>query len=220
MIYENENEITNESLIKSNAKISLIQIQNIYSIKEKITCFIHRRNFRDFQENAYMQAGFYFNSNDACKSYMYNQLILELFALDLLSRDQAKADLLDFCIEKKANYEKDFSEFKDSVEKDEFEFNSKKMIECYTKDSFFYHLINNTMRKDSFLDSYRIRYDVIMLRNGLKQYELSKQNFPNELFRAALIHEDELKLFDEAVKMIRKKLNSYAGLLLLPLKKQ
>jgi len=212
LIYENEilkNEPWVINLI-TTAKITLISSQNIASSLEDTVCnLIDTSNLGEFQAKVDKKAGFHFNTKDDCILYMYNQIIFELFEFDMLSTQQSKADLISFCVEKIHDNRDELKEFTKDLEEDRFK--DEHAIWWYTRNSFFYELINNVIRIHDFLDIFRIRYAIIQLRNSLKGYELRKENFPPELFRAALINEVELKLFLEATEAKAKKIIQFRG---------
>jgi len=201
IIFDNNQNNIKENLTNTYFdKIIYIKETNYDNLLNTLNRITKIRLFNDFIENVNIKAGHHFNSNEACVTFMFYQIIFDLFDTNKLSKDQSKNDFILFCKEHKSEFDKFNPNHLKIIEQETLEdkFIGENLINWYTLESFFYHLLNRTIREENLLNLFRLRYIFHGMKNALLKYKVTEKDRPLILYRASKINEDEMKLFNEA----------------------
>ncbi len=74
------------------------------------------------------------------------------------------------------------------------------IITWYTRDCFFFRMINNTIRLRSLGDIFLIRYLIYMLKSQMKNCKQDMSNYPKKLYRGACISKNEFEEWRQSKK--------------------
>jgi len=125
-----------------------------------------------FLENVKIKAAHHLDSEEACIRYFSNQVIFNLFKSNKLSDQQSKDAFIAYCNENYKHYEgtdDEFKNLKDCVIKNKLK--DDEVIKWYTRQTFFYRLLNGVLRKDNICEIFNIRYGINQLTNVLDKYK-------------------------------------------------
>jgi len=180
-------------------KIIFIDENDSKNLKVTINNILKSVFTNGFMKNVKIKAGHHFDSNDACITSMMYQIIFELFNADKLSMIQTKQDFISFCKEYKRQFDNYDIDHLKTIEQETLDdkFTGDNLINWYTKESYFYSLLNNTLRENNITSIFRIRYIIQEMKNALLKFKVTEKDRPEMLYRASLIHEDEIKLLSE-----------------------
>jgi hypothetical protein len=139
------------------------------------------------------KTSFIMDSNDAYIEYLYQT---ELYNMTVLNNLKAKNDFEQFSKEYiQKSYDNSQIEYDhldslvNTMKNDE---NNLKAIYWYTKDCFLYRMINQTLRKQNYLEIFKIRIFLKLLKKQIEDNSY-KGDDKVTLFRGSLIHKEEIK---------------------------
>jgi len=117
-----------------------------------------------------------------------------------LNNEQSIQDFLSFCKKYfKENKPRDidkeaFELIEIQIKKQELE---KNIVFLYTRESFFYSMLNNALRKDNLLDIFELRYPIYLLNKSLNEIEV-KSN-PKILYRGTKYNKKEFEVLNQHI---------------------
>jgi len=159
--------------------------------------YIGYQKMKFMEESVPIKAAHHLYCKEACIKYFSNKVIFNLFDANKPSDGQSKKAFINYCKENYQDYggeETDLIKLVNEVNNNEFK--DKNAIKWYTKNTFFYRLLNGVLRKDNICEFFEIRYAINQLAKALVNY---KCNFGTntKIYRVSRINKKELSLFQE-----------------------
>jgi len=200
IIFDNDKIDQNENWIYlCYYKIIFINENDWIKLEKSLKSILKTEFSNGFMENIKIKAGYHFNTKDSCINFMFYLGIFELFDKKEFSINQTKQDFISYCKEYKSHFDYYNTDHLKMIEQETLDdkFIGDNLIEWYTKESYFYYLLNNTLRKNNLINIFRMRYIIHEMKNALLKFNITEKDRPEMLYRASLIHEDELILLNE-----------------------
>ena len=160
--------------------------EETYILSEKLVS-----SKENFKKNLPIKSLTLFDCPKNFLDYIYLDIIFQTLEIDKSKQTQSKDDLIQFCTDYIKTFENDkekqFNVLKELIKDlhvDTFN-NTEECVKWYTKECFVYRMINSTLRRQEFIELFKIRYIYYLLRKNL--IVLSVNNDNKKLFRGTII---------------------------------
>ena len=185
-----------KSLMDQNKKIKSIEC-NYDPINQNLISNIAIMNENNMRMNFNllegMKLGYYFDTNKSCISYIYLDTIYSLMNKSDFDLEQSKNDFLNYSLNHLKNQSNEhFNQIKQDINEGKFETN---IINWYTKETFFYPLLNNTFKNDDWTNLFELRYPIYLLNQRLKEEQKKQKSIPENLYKGTKLSKDQLEVF-------------------------
>jgi len=181
---------------------SIKKIKRIYgyeNLKEALFRILNKRIYNNSNESLLTKHVKTFTLKDNCILQMFNNKIFDLLNFKKFSLEQSIKDFVNICDENKINFEEFSPNHLDEIKRELSNDNFKNdvIINWYTKESYFYNMLNENFRHSNFSNLFRLRYPIFELKNALSKYKINENKKPEFLYRATKINESDLNLLLE-----------------------
>lgn len=149
-------------------------------------------------EQLTLKAGFHFIDNQSFVNYLLLDFLFKLIAKQDITK-QSLRDLRAFSKEYIEDHEKNKGQESEHLKLFLKDFKEEKIgktiVEWYTKESFVYRMINNTLREGDIIKIFRIRAAVFCLDQKLQKIGRKSTSFPRVLYKGTKIEKHEFEFW-------------------------
>jgi hypothetical protein len=188
-----------EEWIKKFQKIKFLTEDYKELEEELLKNLVKRERFNsNILADIKIKGGYYFDTNQSCVEYIYLESIYSYMNKENMNLKQAECELIEFMriyIDKleyknmgaKEENERDLQNIETAIFDNTFE---KDIITWYTKHTFFYSMLNNTLRGDDIVSIFSLRYPIYLMNKKLNELK-NPEVLPEYLYRGAKFHKSE-----------------------------